>query len=545
MSEMQSKPPRRKREKQTTSIRKLKSSQATRPPLNSPLVTAPSSSILEPLKKKLDEGQTAKFVTLIRAEKWWIEQARINPAVFIEYVTGFTLGLHHRMWIANLFHPDRNRLNIIAPRESGKSTIINYAMAWLIGAQPLSNNVIVSVGSEQASARLRMIKSTIRDNIRYHNVFPDVFIDNRNGVPDTQQQFTVWSNRNNTPYSAWRLMVEKHGSPKDATLYCSGRGGRGILGARISGLMILDDIIDENDTNDAAQEKVMTYIIQTLIPCVKESGRVVNIGTRWMLGDIPERLRANPRWHTLEIQALRKSEVTGELQSYWPTQWPVYMLLAKKEEMQNDALFNVMYMNDPTALVGSLFNLEALSRGLPSPLPHLKSVWITTDQAISLKNRSDFNVYQLIGIDNANNYYLLDMERFKADPNGQVARLTDFYSRAIQLYGVVDGVLMENVGMQAFLQDILLKERPDLPIISHTPRGDKHHRASAVSKYSIAGKLYINQTLPDINSLKSEWLNFPLHKHDDTLDPISLLIQYLGQTVSMVSVKEVKSVHFL
>lgn len=492
-----------------------------------------------------DENRKNKFVSIVHAEQWWVEQAYNNPVAFMEYVSGLTPAKHHRIWLANMFHPERKRINIIAPRESAKSTVTVYGMLWYISRNPLSSNGIVSVSASQAEDRLRMIKLTIMDNVRYRNVFPYIHIDDRAGVPNTQNQFTVKSTKDGMDYRIWRFYVEKFGSSKDPTLVAAGRGSRSLIGRRYSGILLLDDIIDQEDLSDYQQEKVMRYIMQSLIPCVKEEGRVFCIGTRWMVNDVPEQLSKNPQWHTIQIDALKRDPVTGELKSYWPEYWPVERLEQRRQEMQNDALFEIQYLNNPQAMTSSLFSLADLSHDIPRPLPDFKFVYITTDQAISMSARADFNVYMCVGIDRYDNYYILDMVRFKGDVEQQIQILSSFYDKSVELYKKVNAVLFEKVAMQGIFSNLLNKMRPDIPTDKFAPKGDKSIRANLVARYAKAGKLFINQQLPDLSTLISEWINFPLAKHDDTLDPLGLLMQYTSATVSVKKLHFIRSPHLL
>ena len=490
---------------------------------------------IEEIHREPDERVKNRYITVVKAEKWWAEKARNNPIFFQEYMTGMVPADHHKIWLANLFHPQRFRLNFIAPRESAKTTVLVYAMLWNISRNPLSTNAVISVSSDQAEKRLNMIAATIEDTDRYRNVFPHIAIDHKQRK--TQTEFTIM--RTDVPYNVWRGMVQREGSLKDPTLRTSGAGGRGVIGARLSGWLLLDDIIDANHLSERAQDQMMEYIIQTLEPCVMDGAKIANIGTRWMVGDVPERLMNNPEFFTIVIPAI-KFDDEGNRYSYWPEFWPLHKLDKKKRTMNNDALFGVMYMCDPQAMTESLFTPESLARDIPHPLPKMKHLYVVTDQATSTKQRADFNVYQAIGIDYDDNYYILDQTRFKADPAVQLSELANFVDKVAATYLQLDEVLFENVGAQASLPQIFISQRPDVPIAYHVPKGDKDHRARNISNLALMGRLFINQKMAHIDALKQEWINYPL-LHDDTLDPIGLLFQYKMKGISVAGVRSVKS----
>jgi hypothetical protein len=496
----------------------------------------PTPPLIDPLTGKAREK---RFVSVIRAERWWTEKARKDPAFFIHYLSGLQPARHHKIWLANLFHPDRHRINLIAPRDSGKSTILAYAMAYKIGSDPLSTNGIVSVSADQAEKRMRMIHGIINNNTRYKNVYPHIHLDTR--FPDTQTEFTVWSSENKRTYNNWRRLVENKGSAKDPTIRIGGRGGRVMIGSRFSGWLLLDDIIDREDLNDKAQEEVERYLMETLEPAVKEEGKIVNIGTRWMPMDLPERLKQNEEWHTVEIQATLK-DANGNRHSYWPEYWPLEKLDKKRRTMKNDALYFIMYENDPTAIISALFAEQHLRRDVPMPLPAFKQLFVSTDFATSLKQRADFTVFQVLGVAHNNDVYLVRQKRMKKDINSSIDELVRFSHDAADTYGRFDGILVEKVTSSAAVRQILSKVDPRLPVHDVSLKGDKGHRASILADWVRRGKFFIHQGIEDLEILISEWINFTLESgHDDTLDTSSLLFQHLN--LEVVASAEVKQVH--
>jgi len=476
----------------------------------------------------IDPDRRKRYVSVTKGEKWWVQKSRDNPAYFIEYITGKRPAAHHRIWMSNFFHPKRNRINLVAARESAKTTISVYTLAWMIGKAPLRTNAIISVSAEQAQDRLRMIKNTIDDNARFKNVFPWIHVDDRR--KNTTTQFSVFSDLEGLHYAGWRSLVERHGSPKDASLYVSGSGGKGVIGRRFSGLLLLDDIIDESYLSEDMQDKAMQYIMQTLIPCVQESGKVINIGTRWMINDIYERLLRNPMWHSIVIPAILK-DGEGKEHSYWPEYWPLEKLGRKQAEMQDDILFRIMYLCDPTATSASLFTHEQMKRDLPEVLPEFTSLYIVTDLAISLKERSDWNVAYAVGMDRDRNVYILNGIRYKSELTDSVEKIATFAMDTLQVWGKMDGIVFENVAFQAAFGQLMNKGYPHLQVYPHSPRGDKGSRATVASHYARQGRLFINQSIPFHQQMVSEYTNFPLHSHDDTLDALSLFFQFIGASI--------------
>ena len=422
------------------------------------------------------------------------------------------------------------------------STVMALSIAWLIGRAPLLTHALISVSAVQAQARLRMVRNMVGENPRYRNTFPYIAIDKR--LPDTQNEFSVWSKQHNMSYSSWRSFVSRKGSDKDPTFYAAGATGKGIIGRRISGFFGWDDIIDETMLTVLAQEKMERYIILTCLPCLEPGGKGLYIGTRWMIGDVPQRLIENPAWRSLVLSAIKFDE-TGKRYSYWPEWWDLERLDLKKFQMNNNILFDIMYMCDPRAMSANLFTMESLSRDVPDPLPPLKALYITTDSAVSEETYADYNVYIAVAIDTSDNFYILDLVRFKDDPDAIVNRLISFAQKIAFIYGRLDNILFEKAGFQAFFKGIFSARRPDLPTEPVVPIGDKGHRADLVSELARSGRLFIRQSLQELPTIQAEWMNFPKYPHDDTLDPMGLLLQYLAADITVASVSQIRSSYLL
>lgn len=410
------------------------------------------------------------------------------------------------------------------------TTTLTYLLTWLISKNPLSTNALISVTATQAETRLRMIKSIIEENQRYRNVFPHITIDYQQS--STQTEFSLVSRENNIPYNVWRSMVAQHGSLKDPTLFVAGNGGGGIIGRRFSGVLLLDDIVDQNYLTVDAQKKVLLFINMTLMPCVMDSCKVVSIGTRWMLDDIYNAFMQNNTWHSIIIPAILHDAEDNHY-SYWPEYWPLEKLRRKQEELDDEIVWRTMYLCDPTASADTRFNLDVFYRDLPSPMPQLDKLYISVDLAISTRSRADWTVLSALGVDRDTNVYLLDILRFRADTTAAVNYFTSFYDKVSAMWGGhasagrVNAMLFEAVGFQATYGVLMNMTRPDIISVPVPIVGSKGDRAELVSQWANLGKLFINQAISEdlLRTLRAEWTNFPKHKHDDTLDSVSLLFQ--------------------
>lgn len=477
--------------------------------------------------------RNGRYITATSAESWLVERARVDPYYFIYYISGLEPAAHHKIWLSNIFHPDRKRINIVGPRYSAKTTIAVLCIAFIIGKAPQLSSGILSVASDQAEARLRMLKSLVRDNARFRNVFPNIKIDEHR--PNTNTEFSVYDT--NMTYSAWRSLIAM--TIIHPTIFASGVEGSTIIGHRISGIFFFDDIIDSKYLSDILQTKIMELIVRDFLPCMTEEGKIISIGTRWMLNDIYERFINNPVWTSIVIPAIL-FDTSGKRYSYWPEFWDLERLDAVREEMANDMLFRIMYLCDPRAVTLDLFKREHVERDLPEVLPAFDSIYITSDFAVSQKTKADWNVLFAVGVDRDRNLYLLSGIRYREIADSSLNRISMFANEVLFLYGRLDMLVMENVAFQAVYQQLLYSSRPDIPVFGHRPAGDKNHRASTLNEYMRRDRVFINQKLPFIAELHSEYMNFGVHPYDDTVDALSILVQYLGFSATPAKLSVIK-----
>lgn len=464
------------------------------------------------------------------AEAAIVEDARENIETFVEYILDKPLARHHKIWLANIFHPDRMYINLCAPPGSAKTSMVTAVLAFILGKFPVWTNAIISVSEIQATARLGAIKFMIQYNERYHNVFPHIKIDDNRD--NTKTAFSVWDTR--MTYPQWVTLLQRQGHPLDPSLFAAGAGSTGIIGRRWSGYCMIDDMVDQQMLTEPLMKEAFDFVAVTLLSRLDPGiGRAVNIGTRWMANDLIERLQKNPEWYTVTIPAIWYDDESNP-HSYWPEVWTLELLAAKKRSMSDDGsetLFELMYMANPQASAAALFTAEHLRRDLPEDYRRrLVDIYITTDWALKVQERNDFTVFLAVGLDAEGNFYVLDMLRLKMGLESSPQALADFTKEIADRYGFVSDIIIESVAFQDAIGLLFEKANAVLPYSLHKPVGNKGHRATLVSDAARSGRLYINQQINQLHVLTQEWLHFGTAKHDDTLDPMGLLIQYLGMS---------------
>lgn len=485
-------------------------------------------------------------LTLNQAHTVIAKAARRNIAIYGKFVFGYDIAPHHRDWLKQALDPTTDKIVIVSPRESAKTTwMCIILMSWYMGHFPYKTNAILSVTEDQAIQRLMVIRDTIQNNPRYHLVFPWA-------KPDYNRQWTttalnLWDARPrneetlNWDYGQYKAWQSKSGeSLKDHTLRAAGALSGQVIGNRFSGIIMLDDIHDEKNVNTREQiDKVDNWFHRTLLPCARPGSKCIVIGTRWAPEDLigrliekkietvdkddPTLIHSNPMWKIIATKALVEKE-NGELTSYWPENWPVERLLAKKQEV-GEVIFELMYNNDPFAMSGELFKPEWLEKGLPMTLPKFKDVYIGVDLAFKKNDRADNTAIIMLGITDDYRVYNLQMMIGKFDKNELTKNVQTMYAGALK-HEVPVHIYVEQVGAQAWVIDQLIADT-GLPItgVPVANGGDKVARAQSFSMLCAKGNYHCDWTSINGRRHKGELLSFPTGPKDDTVDAVSIVIR--------------------
>lgn len=440
------------------------------------------------------------------------------------------LGMHiyrhiptpfHWRWLDLALDQTTARLLIIAPRDSAKTTwIASILLAWQIGNYPLATHVIGSVSDTQATERLKVIKLLIETDEQWQEAFPFIQPDYRRGW--SEKGLHVWDSR--FSYARWVKQVTQQGTIHTPTLTAAGVGSSSVIGKRITGLAVLDDLHDEkNCLTQLQRDRVWSWLMQTVVPTLTASGRMIVIGTRWQRDDVIGRLKIKPEW-TVDETSAEKPDGS----SYWPERWPPERLQDRRREI-GSAYFRAQYLNDPAGLAGQVFD-AAWFDFLPVPLPALKWVILGVDLAISEKQTADYTVIATCALDEDNRFYLLDMQRGHWTMNQTLQHIQSAAERCSAQYGRLDLVAVEETQYQAAVVQELLRTTL-LPARGVKPDRDKTTRARAWAVRAEQGLVSANRETLWWPSFADEVVDFPTGEHDDQVDAISAAWQAVSDNV--------------
>lgn len=431
--------------------------------------------------------------------------------VYAKAVHGHDIEPYQEAWEEAL--RTRDRVLIVCPPDTHKSTTVQYFVERTIGKNPNSRTLWLMNTGTQAEARVMSVGQIITSNPFYRQAFPHV-------KPDPEAKWTKSM-----------LYVERDIVSPDPTLMAAGWDGP-YQGMHFD-TIILDDLTDQKDVYSPATMQMQELKLRgVILDRLVEAGRIVAIMTRWGENDLL------PVFESMGFTIIEMPVVAdypwGPTLS--PTKFPLEAIPRMRRD-KTDAIFDLTYMCNPKALSGSI--IKSIKYWNKDNLPKNAALTLmVVDPAASLKNWADPSG---IGIGllepKTHSIYVTDVIRKRMDVNDLEATILHYAKKTAGLIAIG----LETIGFQLTLLQRLRKvynlpvrELPYRTLRQSRQRSigldrDKHSRAIYVEHKFANSQLY----LPDPQmkmldtfegvSVESELTSFPFGKHDESVDLLAFL----------------------
>lgn len=431
--------------------------------------------------------------------------AKTDFDAYFEYVFGHKLAPHMREMVEFIEERIERKENgvVLAPRGSTKTTTLNTGFLSFLVA--LRKDIRIGLFS-QKDKKAEAMSGGIRWVISESEAFREVFGDLRGN--------SKWTD------AEWRRKGSRHAASKDMTMVTGGVNNSSAVSKRFD-VIFCDDILDaENTYTIDRREKTEDWFWKTMKPAQAAEGcSIIVVGTRWVEGDLYERLIETNHWPSLVLPAITQDE-NGDDVSYWPEVWPLERLYKERDDIGWDN-FACAYLNDISGnREGIIFRREWFDYFDELPRDRKFIYTMGVDLASSERERADWTSRAIVAEDEFHEHWVLAVFRVKTESGHK-----QFVIDGASAFPQISKILIENNQHQSTLvQDLLNETR--LPVVGKRTDVDKRTRARAVAARYESRRVHHHRSLKG-GPFEAELTDFP-KGHDDQIDALGLAMDIGG-----------------
>lgn len=333
-------------------------------------------------------------------------------------------------------------------------------------------------------------------------------------------------------------------------------------------LIVGDDL--ENDEivmNQERRDKFKRWFFGALLPCRSHDGIVRIVGTILHMDSMLNRLMPqawgkntrkeglklydiNPRkaWNSVLYEA--HDEEFKEI--LWKERWPEQKLRLEQERLRElgyPELYSQEFLNRPIDETNAFFRktdllgitLEEKGNIASGKMP--LNFYLGVDLAISEKERADWSVFTVAGVNALNQMFVVDVVRARMDGREIVDTLIQLQQRYnLQFVAIEDEKISKAIG--PFLTETMMKTGVFISLIPIHPSADKKTRARSIQARMRIGSVKFDKDADWFPSFESELLRFPRDVHDDRVDSISIIGLALDKIAVAKTSEEIEEEEF-
>jgi predicted phage terminase large subunit-like protein len=401
-----------------------------------------------------------------------------------------------------------HRLLITVPPRSGKSLLASVALpAYILGRDPRKRIICASYSGELASKLARDCRTLIMD-AAYRQLFPAMVVAGKNTEAEIE-----------SVQGGFRYATSVGGT-------LTGRGGNFII--------VDDPLKPEEAMSRPARERCWEWFTGTLQSRLdhKAQGAMVVVMQRLHADDLAGRLLDHGGWQHLSLPAIAETEQVLPIGHGCVFQRAVGDVLdpwreprATLEQLRRDlggATFEAQYQQQPTPEDGGLVKWAWFATYDRPPYLERNYMVMSWDTATKDREVNDYSVGIRAIVTPGRHVFIVDVVRDRMD-------FPTLSKRVIEEIGRNRGMvtLIEDAGSgTALLQD--LRRRGYSKIIGQQPREGKTVRFTNVTPMIEAGQVHLPAGAPWLAPFKRELLSFPASSHDDQVDALSQLLNWVG-----------------
>ena len=448
-------------------------------------------------------------------------------------------------WVEMAYKAKEEELGFLneVHREGSKTTIFSkFFLAFRIGHEPEKTNLVIRINGTKADETTSAVATIIRHNPRWGMVFPHVAMDKEKGWGANG----YFVKRTDMEYEEWvelRTRVDDY-----PTFVGYGWDSGSIVGSRVSGICLVDDIVDTQTVKsekDLASIANLVYEVLTLT--IKVGAWEIWNFTPYAFNDIYQELKTTGEYlvnHAPVMYPAKEGDEGAELwpedervplsgkwwRLAWPKQWS-FARLTKKYKKIGQIRFARQMLLDLEAMRGSTLKQEWMQPLYPAD--QIDPSWVSffgvdyasTRDKLKLKKRDYFTIAW-----------------GKVLPGGGLIVTGGFRGHVTKKEGL-DLIasyypihLPQMIGVEAIgkgeefytdlmvLRDMRGNIYPLHEIKSHGRKSKGERIEDWLAPRVQSGRIMFSNA-PDsfLTEFENEWLLYPNAQHDDCLDAVYML----------------------
>ena len=434
---------------------------------------------------------------------------------------------------------------LLLPRDHMKSTLIAFRVAWELTKDPTLRILYISSTSNLAIKQLKFIKDILTSDT-YRLYWPDM-------VEKEEAKREKWTEREISIDHPKR----KEESIRDPSIFTAGLTSN-IVGLHCD-IAVLDDVVVQTNayTEDGRDKVESQYSYLSSVEGAEAREWIV--GTRYHPSDLYSVLMTKeieiyddygnsieqvPLFEVLEYAVESAGDGSGEY--IWPRQqrsdgkWFGFdqkILADKRSKYLNKTHFRAQYYNDPHDIESSPIQRDLFQYYDKAYLFYKTGRWYlrtnrlnvfaAVDFAFTVGKKSDYTAVVVIGVDGENNYYVLDIDRFKTE------KISETFTRILKLHDKWCFTKLRaevSAAQIAIVKDLkesyIRKYGLSLTVDEYRPsrvQGTKEERIMAVLEPRYANRQIWHYQGGNCQTLEEELL-FTNPAHDDVKDALAAVI---------------------
>jgi predicted phage terminase large subunit-like protein len=433
----------------------------------------------------------------------------INPGAELVPSKAF-LAICHAM--DRVVKGDIKRLLVTVPPRSAKSIIGSVALpAYILGRDPTRRIVCASYSIELATKHARDSRALMQDPF-YRRLFAGTVI-----RKSTETEIE-------TAHYGSRFATSVGGT-------LTGRGGN---------LIVIDDPMKPDEAmSRVARQRAWDWFTGTVGSRLDDKSKdaMIVIMQRLHVEDLAGRLLDHGGWEHLNLPAIADTRQTvplgrGKVWKRHPGDVldPVREPLEVLEQLRRDlgsANFAAQYLQQPTPEEGGHVRWSWFKTYDKTPSRGATDWMVMSwDTAMKGSELNDYSVGIRALVKPNQDVYILDVIRERLD----FPTLRQRIIAEARLARTTVSLIEDAGSGTSLLQDLHGK----ISTIPWRPYGEKAVRFQAVTPMIEGGKLYLPAAAPWLEAFKREILSFPSNGHDDQVDALSQLLNWVHARLSQV-----------